>query len=154
VTVDLVQWLTACLDEDERIARAACEGGEGRWHPLGDRVGGSVAGDHEGYHVAFGEGYPTLEQATHIAAHDPARVLREVETVRRIVGLHVITVEKADLPPFDSYTGERNPDEYNVTCAICGWVSDEPTSACLTLRLLALPYADRDSYRPEWAPTE
>lgn len=164
---DLVQWIKAQLDEDERIARAATAG-PWRAHDthLGQYGHAATILSGDGNDIDLRAWLPSMSNepwdekrnvwadAAHIAAHDPARVLREVETVRRIVGLHVITVEKADLPPFDSYTGERNPDEYNVTCAICGWVSDEPTSACLTLRLLALPYADRDSYRPEWAPTE
>jgi hypothetical protein len=88
----------------------------------------------------------------HIAEHDPARVLREIDAKRRIIAEHSLTVEKTDAAPYDSVTGERCPDEYSVTCALCGWVSDDPTSGCLTLRLLALPYADRECYREEWSP--
>ncbi|MFI6604798.1 DUF6221 family protein [Nonomuraea sp. NPDC050536] len=30
------------------------------------------------------------------------------------------------------------------------WATDDPTSACETLRLLALPYASHHEYRKEW----
>lgn len=81
----MLAWLREAMDAAEQIARAACEGAEGRWHHLGDQHGGSVAGDHEGYHVAYDEGYPTLEQATHIARHDPAAVLRRITADRQIL---------------------------------------------------------------------
>lgn len=146
---DLAQWIHAQLDADERIARAAAERVDPDWGEDDEHV---YSLPH-GYPVAFGSvGGMHGELRAHIAAHDPARVLREIDSRRQLLALHVITVEKADVAPFDSYTGERNPDEYNVTCAVCGWASDDRTSACLTLRLLALPYADREGYREEWRP--
>jgi hypothetical protein len=80
----------------------------------------------------------------------PDRVLAECEKNRRIVKLHAIEVVKVPLPPFDSATGDMVPDEYDVSCEVCGWASDSPTSACLTLRLLALPYADHPDFDPGW----
>ena len=103
VTVDLVQWLTAQLDADERIARAAARlsgslsGGSPavgeRW-----RVSGSHADDGGTYWSVTtaspdldripvvemvgsgmsGGGAHTEEVAAHIVRHDPSRVLREV----------------------------------------------------------------------------
>lgn len=155
---DLVQFLTACLDEDERIARAATPG------PWSDQGGYVTDVGPDGlprvqvtdYGTQDGEPEEDNPQgradSAHIAVWDPARVLREIDAKRQIIRLHEITVEKTRVTPFDPYTGERNPDEYDVTCAICGWVSDDRTSACLTLRLLALPYADRPGYREEWRP--
>jgi hypothetical protein len=132
VVEDLARWLGEQLDEDKRIARAACEGAEGWWHHLGDKHGGSVAGDHEGYHVAFDEGYPTLEQATHIAAWDPARVLREIDAKRAIVD---------DLAEFIRW-GARKGLDYQ-----------DGVDACeRTLKRLALPYADRRGYQEAWRP--
>ncbi|MFM9542297.1 DUF6221 family protein [Streptomyces turgidiscabies] len=128
---DLVQWLRAQLDEDERIARAACEGAEGRWHPLGNQHGGSVAGDHDGYHVACDEGYPTVEQATHIAEHDPARVLREIDAKRQIIEQH------------ERYAAERRR-------MMAGW--DPQSDDSPILAALASVYADRPGYRAEWKP--
>lgn len=137
----LVRWLGEQLDEDERIARAACEGGAGRWQPLGDRHGGSVAGDHDGYHVACDEGYPTLEQAAHIAEHDPARVLREIDAKRQLIARHA----ESDFP----YNPDDGPGDYSWTAQCDGCHEDAP---CTTLRILAAVYADRPGYRPEWAP--
>lgn len=70
---------------------------------------------------------------------DPARVLAEVQAKRRIIDLH-------------------KPREYSrpylqlpncICCSYCAW---QPEWPCVTMRLLALPYAGHDSYRPEWAP--
>lgn len=146
---DLVEFLRARLDAAERAVRdRLCLNCGNRVVPLQSDFG--VTGyTHEGGWQ--GRRCPgRLVGATPV--QDPEWVLAEVEAKRRLVELHVITVEKTDVPPFDSYTGERNPDEYNVTCAICGWASDDPTSACLTLRLLALPYATHPEYKESWRP--
>jgi hypothetical protein len=128
--VDLVQWLTAQLDADERIARGA--GGDS-WRRQ-DHPSETVAVyDSKGEPVVYDEGWPTEEQQTHIARHDPARVLREIDSKRRIVDAH-----------------ERRPMSSGETadCAQC-WGAVWP---CPTLRLLALPYEARPGYRPEWRP--
>ncbi|MDX3714401.1 DUF6221 family protein [Streptomyces europaeiscabiei] len=79
--VDLVQWLRAQLDEDERIARAA---GGLAWsrseHPWDTAV---AIRDSEGERVVCDEGWPSEGQEVHIAAWDPARVLREIDAKRR-----------------------------------------------------------------------
>ena len=59
----------------------------------------------------------------HIARHDPARIVRDVEAKRRIL----------DGVPCTDYLGDA--------------------SVCRrTLKLLALPYADRPGFRDEWRP--
>lgn len=143
---DLVEWLREQLDEDDRIARGTGQPGTS-WQGL--EMDGELRDDANAGTVAY---IPRAETRAHIARHDPARVLREIDAKRQVLATHTITVEKVDAPPFDSFTGTRNPDEYTVTCAVCGWSSDDPTSACLTLRLLALPYADRPGYRDDWRP--
>ena len=80
----------------------------------------------------------------------PSRVLAECEAKRAIIALHEIEVEKVSLAPFDQTTGEPVPPEFDVTCNLCGWVSDNPISGCDTQRALALPYADHEDYRDEW----
>ena len=60
---DLVSFLTARLDEDEKIASV-------------------LAGDKWGWPQ------PQPGFADHVARHSPARVLREVEAKRAIVALH------------------------------------------------------------------
>nr|WP_237281383.1 DUF6221 family protein [Streptomyces caniscabiei] len=73
----------------------------------------------------------------HIVRHDPARVLREIDAKRRIIAEHTVTEPYA-------FEGETGTITY---CPIC--LSD---GKCPTLRLLALPFADREGYREEWAP--
>lgn len=137
---DLVAFLRAQLDEDEALARAATNGtGEWWWdHGYGDMCndptcpygeltdrpgpedthGGTVLMDVHGYDIK-----EPWQGADHIARHDPARVLREVEAKQRIVDRYAWLREHGD-------TGGA------------AWV----------LPLLALPYADHPDYRPEWAP--
>lgn len=112
---DLVQWLRAQLDEDERIARA-CPG-NGEWSAEDIAVYGPDL---------------SVEVRAHMAEHDPRRVLAEVDAKRRIIDLH------------------KGVNDY---CAECDLVrSNYPYHPCTTLRLLALPYADRPGYREEWRP--
>ena len=89
--------------------------------------------------------------------HPPSRfnrrwVLAECEAKRQIIELHALTVEKVSQSPFDPDTGERRADEFDVSCAVCGWASSDPDGGCETLRLLALPYASHTDYREEWRP--
>ncbi len=67
--------------------------------------------------------------AAHIARHDPARVLADVAAKRRIMDLHAIGHD-----PCDAHDASFE------------------SIPCDTMRLLALPYAEHESYRPEWAP--
>jgi hypothetical protein len=113
---DLVEWLRAQLDEDERIARAAKSG---PWH----EDGGVVYATHPTDEVV-----DYSESAEHIAEHDPARVLREIDAKRRLL----------------SWLGSKN--QWALDSGLWGW-DDEGA-----LRLLALPYADRPGFREEWRP--
>ena len=131
---DLVAFLRARLDEDERVALAAAE--ESRtWTrqshcdysvpnlPIDDHTlwfGDRIVGE-----VGFGDGEMRPAEAEHIARHDPARVLAEVDAKRRIV---------------DRCEHYQTYEDY-------GWaLADE------VLSLLALPYADHPDYREEWRP--
>lgn len=118
--VDLVQWLTACLDTD--AARAKAAGGDS-WRRQ-DHPSETVAiYDSQDEPVVYDEGWPTEEQQAHIAAWDPARVLREIDAKRRIIAA------------YENY--DREAPELDI-----------PESV---LRLLAAVYADRPGYREEWA---
>lgn len=135
----LVEFLRARLDEDEQMARAAGEEGS-RWT---DHYGSVHAEDTDdpGVPVVYNEGRPTDEQAAHIARHDPARVLAEVEAKRRIIELHTARGVPGG-PPFlwACNVCDRSPVDWE-------WTTLWP---CPTLRLLALPWAGHDDYREEW----
>jgi hypothetical protein len=153
---DLVAFVRACLDEDERVARATLSVGTranmqlGKPAPRWIRDGSRIRDDAPGPAI-LRVGHTWAREADHIARHDPARVLAEVAAKRAILELHAITVTKVATAPFDPDTGERREPEYEVECAVCGWVSDDPTSGCETIRLLAQSFAGRPGWREEWA---
>lgn len=171
--VTLVEFILARLDEDERVAldatrqheRAVAAFKVGRPDDMQDEEGESAADwsggsdeDDRGYFrraVWAGKGIATIcemhderddASPTHIARHDPARVLAEVAAKRRIVELHT----------------PKDPPGLHL-CPVCVsweiWRSQEPGESlplddapCETLRLLALPFADHPAYETEWAP--
>ena len=137
MTADLITWLRAQLDEDERIARATR--GLGKWSAY--REGG---GDGWAFEDESGEGAEAIvgdeTTARHNVRHDPARVLREVEAKRRILDEMATTI-----------AGVRQVLVCDDACE-CG--PGDPGSTCHIVRLLALPYADQPGYRREWAPSK
>jgi hypothetical protein len=146
VASDLHAFVTARLDEDERVAREAIaeNDGEADWQikqPDPDEPSWRTprllwlnvmdSCDPESMPPAMAE---------HIALHDPERVLRRVAADRRILDLHR-SVQKRSTGSDggfieDCQTCEHFPAQY----------------PCATIRLLALPYADRPGYREEWRP--
>ena len=138
MTANLIAFLRARLDEDERIARAPTPGHEIWAATETESVAGPAVYDDQ-WRLVSGPMYDhnnplsNRDGATgpayinddalmeHIARHDPARVLREVEAKRRIVAMY-----------------ER------------GMGYDQALTD--SLRLLALPYADHPDCRAEWRP--
>jgi hypothetical protein len=75
----------------------------------------------------------------------PARVLAEVKAKRQIIDVH---------PPTLGDDGRASSGTVCRTCAQDshdGGLNGDPFP-CLTLRLLALPYAGHAEYREEWRP--
>ncbi|HEY9449871.1 MAG TPA: DUF6221 family protein [Gemmatimonadaceae bacterium] len=125
---ELIRWYGAILDEEERIAQAARGHGEGRWrhetaYPNGYVYDGGLQP------VVYDESAPSPEEAEHIARHDPARVLRDIEARRELLRV-----------------AERAHD-YHQT-----FTNGFASALEGTLRLFALAYADHPGYRSEWAP--
>jgi hypothetical protein len=118
MTSDLITWLRAQLDDDERVARTALDRHPAPW------VGAfkQVTSEPNGGVIAPVASTETRQASHHIARWDPARVLAEVDAKRRVLDLR-----------------DSEYDEHRA--ALNGAV-----------RLLALPYADRDGYREEWRP--
>ena len=120
---DLVQWLRAQLDADERIARAATQG---------DWVWSREFVTPPGYHHrTIGPLEPG--DAAYIAAWAPARVLRETDAKRKLVERYERAMENRRAHPDDLASA-------GALLALHGAV-----------KLLALPYVDRPGFREEWA---
>jgi uncharacterized protein DUF6221 len=134
---DLMQFLRDRLAEDEHAARAATwdEWDSAHWtaRPPQAAYERYTVADHldDGVVVVTPENAEADGVGQHIARHDPARVLRDVEATRRILGEHDTEGWKI---------GDRVRD--------CQW-NKRP---CTTLRLLALPYSDHPDYRDDWRP--
>ncbi|RSD21988.1 DUF6221 family protein [Amycolatopsis eburnea] len=145
---DLVTWLRAQIDEDEREQAY-----------LVGRVGRALAdADLETYPGAYEarkEYYDGLaETALKAAGSDPARVLPEVEAKRKII------------EAYERVSGEQRVDERALMTALkAGALRDIPQrqeahrdtlgrrrGLELAVRLLALPYADRPGYLEAWRP--
>ena len=156
---DLAAWLTQIWDEDEALAKdAALMSG---WDGFGESRIASGSEWSASYHVvkrkrADGEpiesrkgreladcGNLNLERAKHIAANDPASVLARIAADRQILAEH-----RPSKPPW--------PTKMERGCRNCAtaqaWDPRANEANCLTLRLLASPYADRPGYREEWRP--
>ncbi|MBM4553967.1 hypothetical protein GS466_24875 [Rhodococcus hoagii] len=128
---DLVEFLRARLDEDEQTATAATSatfGEDPTWTSKDDGTGeqthGYVMADHTAICGHDGDDV-LLPVADHIARHDPARVLREVEAKRRIL----------DLAGEISRSGAEFAEQDYRTLT----------------RSLAAVYSDHPDYQQEWA---
>lgn len=149
----LMRWLGEQFDEDERIARAATPG------PWADQSGYVTDVGPDGlprvqvtdYGTQDGEPEEDNPQgradSKHIAVWDPARVLSEIDAKQQLLRAHNRPHECIAL----TGRGERSVVDGQP------WELWEPEHTsdhgpCTTLRLLALPYADRPGYREEWRP--
>ncbi|MEV0036214.1 DUF6221 family protein [Streptomyces sp. NPDC050804] len=123
---DVVAFLRARLDEEAELA-GRCDGDDRRqWNAREDTVDFCQM-DLSGFH-------PTIAQ--HVALHDPARVLRDVEAKRRVLARHVLS------PPIGD---PEIPWANRSDCQYDG--EDWP---CPDLLDLVLPYAGHAEYREQW----
>lgn len=136
---DLIAFLNARLDDDERLASAASPG------PWSENAESDEVMAVDGITVCDGfalSGNQLRATVAHIARHDPARVLAEVEAKRRILDEHRPIVD-----------GDRDPAwPPPGHCAEC-WSpkhEDYHPWPCRIVRLLALSYADHEDYREVW----
>ncbi|MFE7360676.1 DUF6221 family protein [[Kitasatospora] papulosa] len=117
---DLVQFLRDCLNDDEQAARTAKPG---PWHD----DDGSVYASHPTDEVVS-----YTDSGAHIARHDPARVLREVEAKRAL------------LSRYEAMTAD--------VLVVTGREAILSEYRRIILPGLALPYADRPDYQETWKP--
>lgn len=131
-------FITTCINEDERIAKAATACSCGRctfsaqWTREGDRI---PELGMEVMHTSA-PGFINPEHANHIVNHDPARTLRRVAAHRRILAETV-----RDMRQQESRIDEE-------------WATGEPvdhSGSDLLVSLLAQEYRGRDGWRDAWA---
>lgn len=160
VTDEPAAFLRARLEDDERIAReAAAKRGGGEWTASRD-PGDMVA--VTGRYRPDEQGFPDLpvivdpdanETSEHIARHDPARELREVEVKRRRLARHV--PERRDLTLTDD-TGATSLEFYVCTWCTPNRLIDQGQAVvewpCPDVRDDVAAYADHPDYREEWRP--
>lgn len=147
----LTEFLRARLEEDEKTALKAAGAVTREWSVnwhfdpdygsdgilnLGDQQEALGAGSNRTDPLSLG-------QAHHIARHDPARVLVDVEAKRRIVA-EIFEYEATE----DGEFGCCHSAE-DIATRQCPGTDPDKLPA---LRLLALPYADHPDYREEWRP--
>lgn len=145
MTDDLVRWLRAELDYDKRVARAA---GGAAWEelPVSGWVHTSPLPSSEwqpsGYdhHVASA---PSVEDRAHIVAHDPARVLREIDAKRRTLERH--TPHSSGTIGCSAHCSRPHPG-----AQVCN--HDGYRWPCPDVRDLASVYDQRPGYKESWRP--
>lgn len=116
----ITEFINARIEEDEEAARRGA-GEPAYWH-YGDTAA------EESVEMAKGEGCAEAGYR-HLRRWLPARVLAECEAKRHIVAHHTASYD--------------DPDGWCYICADDGW-------PCLTLRALALPFADHPDFDPAW----
>lgn len=145
---DLVEFLRARLDEDERTARASSPW---PWEENAecDEVLSARLPDDDGLveddlRVAEGHALSNNQlraNVRHIARHDPARVLAEVAAKRAILDL--AAAAETHLQDYRKHVAE-----YSVVRQ-----AETPRNALLmAVQRLAQVYAQHADYREEWAP--
>lgn len=161
---ELVTWLRAQLDEDERVARTI---------KLEPWVLSPATGTHGGWLWVFGKrsadqiwGGDQPRVGQYIVQWHPERVLAEVAAKRALLELHAPTLENVEW--WHDQTGKgkalvcpschpAHPSEWYPAFGEAGeppegFVPSYVLAPCPTLLSLLLPYADRPGYREEWRP--
>lgn len=139
---DLITWLRAQLDEDERVA-CAVKPLDHTYDMGGTRMEEShsvtrwIPHSEDGRHSS--ERDPAA--AALFARHDPARVLAEVEAKRRVLDLATLAAQH-EVQDVDGPISRLEKALARVTAPELEKV----------VRLLAVPYADRPGYLEEWHP--
>lgn len=130
-----MRWYGQQLDTDERIARACA--GNGEWKASDIKVYG-----------------PELSVAVraHMAEHDPARVLREIDSKRRLLA-HYIKAAQAveELTATRERLRLRGQDLLMTEMELESAIHRRDTLHGVVC-VLAAVYADREGYEEGWAP--
>lgn len=144
---DLVQWLGEQLDIDTGHAQEAAAVLGGHWSAQSLQSGRRKPRHYVGASTEARISHSNSEilngseaVVRHATVHDPARALREIEAKRQILALHRPVQQRS--------TGSGGGTV--MDCHICNHFPAQ--YPCATVRLLAMPYADRPGYHEEWRP--
>ncbi|MFE6428145.1 DUF6221 family protein [Streptomyces rochei] len=158
---ELVQWLRAQLDEDKRIVEVALRYVDADWRrddeenvalasslTLAGKQEVAITADRWRRSMIEGPGV-----VMHVAEHDPARVLREVDAKGRILDLFATAVDdRVALRTRMREVIDTDPDEFGRLHREESKLIEAAEYLAPVVRLLALPYADRPGYRDDWRP--
>ena len=133
--MDLLEFLRAAIDTDERLALAVEDRSapwNGEWTAPEEGYGVRT---HNGWTVVSGHGQTSLPPgvAVHIANHDPARALREVAAKRAILDS---LDEENDCVHFGDWTTCADSCPVDVIWQV--------------IKILASAYRGRPGWREEW----
>ncbi|MEU2111844.1 DUF6221 family protein [Streptomyces sp. NPDC019507] len=157
--MELVEFLRARLDEDSTAAEAAAaERGPVWWYEghFADLSGQVLAGEvlDGGSAVVRALTMTTRSDAEgeHIARHDPARVLAEVESKRQLVTGYALSVQAVE--ELTARREQLKAKGYDLLMTDMDLGSAVVRRDTLTgvVRLLALPYASHPDYDEAWRP--
>lgn len=142
---DLVAFLRARLDEDEREIRSILE-------PPADPFA-AFPTSHQAMHTVILESEPRWVGGSY-------RMLVDIESKRRIIDLHPHATQRqqhseaslrASYGPNWETLLKHLDEPYCQTCHVDdGMISGNGGRPCETLRLLAAPYAEHPAYSDEW----
>ena len=149
---DIAEFIAARLAEDEFAAHTAmrhpAEGPAETWdterrgtHEPDAVVEPLVRGKPQLRETGEVATSPRFGVARHIARHDPARALRQVDRDRRVLDRH----RPEDIPG-TIRIGVGGGD----ICAGCGVRNGPAAWPCAEVRDLAAVYAEHPDYRPDW----
>lgn len=137
--MDLTEFLAARLDEDQAEAHLAITeiDPEGEW-AVSEWTGGvnHFVLTRSGAMAAAAQ----VGTAPHIARHDPARALREIEAGRKLLAWYADSVDAAKL-----FREKLGTGTHMATAA---------ESYLNAIRAAAAVYRDHPDYDPLWAPPE
>lgn len=121
------EFIRARLDEDEQIARAAAARAA-EWRSEGGHVAGGpfeprpewldaddawTVAESATHTIVYDEGWPLKPEAAHIALHDPARVLRQVEAIRLVADVYETETKRIQAT---DPTARAYGDGYHAAC--------------------------------------
>ncbi|MFI7408745.1 DUF6221 family protein [Streptomyces sp. NPDC049627] len=144
---DLVVFLRARLDEDEEIARKATARQPGGETWMYDGTGVRAGSDLK---VAWPQ-VPVI--AEHIARHDPARVLAEIDAKRQVIAPYAVALEEREsVRARMRKVLDSDQDEFMRLHRQESELIETARVLAPAVQALALPYADHTDYREDWRP--